>query len=327
MLPGDGDAAVHLRVEVGAEVGGRRGQRGGHRGGVGELVAAGGGGARGVPHGGGGHLGGHDHVGAVVLHGLVHGDDPAELDALLRVGGGQLGALARQGPTASADRITRGRSTSVRAAPGRTVAGAPSRVTRAERRVGSRLGGTSTSRRRRPRRRRRRRPRPRAARGRAAAEHRAGGAGGGAAGDRDVAAEGDGAERGAVGEAGEPAAPWWRRRRPRRWRRWRWRSARTAPGPRRGRGPRPRRRAPRCRSRSRRAPRGGGGPASPRPVSAFQKEGSSSVGASRRARAAPRASCLARKSAAVSARARWSSVMAIDMAGDPPGSGRRARGG
>src|SRR3546814_2374318 len=43
VLPGDGDAAVHLRVEVGAEVGGRRGQRGGHGRGEGELVPARGG--------------------------------------------------------------------------------------------------------------------------------------------------------------------------------------------------------------------------------------------------------------------------------------------
>ena len=93
VLPGDGDAAVHLRVEVGAQVGGRRRERGGDRGGVGELVVADLGGHGGVPHRAGGELGGHAHVGAVVLHRLVHGDRPAELDPLLRVGGGQLGAL------------------------------------------------------------------------------------------------------------------------------------------------------------------------------------------------------------------------------------------
>ena len=51
---------------------------------------------------------------------------------------------SRARPTASAERSTRARSTSARRAPGSTVAGAPSRVTRAERRVGSRFGGTST---------------------------------------------------------------------------------------------------------------------------------------------------------------------------------------
>ncbi len=62
-------------------------------GGVAELVLADLGGHGGVPHRAGGELGGHAHVGAVVLHRLVHGDRPAELDALLGVGGGQLGAL------------------------------------------------------------------------------------------------------------------------------------------------------------------------------------------------------------------------------------------
>ncbi len=94
VLPGDGDAAVHLGVEVGAEVGGGRGQRCGDGGRVGELVTAGGGGTGGVPHGAGGQLGGHDHVGAVVLDRLEHGDRPTELDALLGVLGGHLGALA-----------------------------------------------------------------------------------------------------------------------------------------------------------------------------------------------------------------------------------------
>ncbi len=102
MLPGDGDAAVHLGVEVGAQVGGGRGQRGGDRRGVGELVAAGRRGPGGVPHGAGGQLGGHGHVGAVVLHRLVHGDRTTELDALLRVRGGHLGALA-----GDADRLGR----------------------------------------------------------------------------------------------------------------------------------------------------------------------------------------------------------------------------
>ena len=47
-------------------------------------------------------------------------------------------------PTASADRITRARSTSVCLAPGRIVAGTPSSAMRAVRRVGSRLRGVVT---------------------------------------------------------------------------------------------------------------------------------------------------------------------------------------
>ena len=97
VLPGDGDAAVHLGVEVGAQVGGRArpAWRRPRRRSVSwsPPVAA----ARAASHTArGGQLGGHDHVGAVVLDRLVHGDDPAELHALLGVGGGQLGALAGQ---------------------------------------------------------------------------------------------------------------------------------------------------------------------------------------------------------------------------------------
>ena len=94
VLPGEADAAVHLDVEVGALVGGRHGQRGGDGRGVGELLAAAGGGAGRVPHRGGGQLGGHDHVGAVVLDRLEHGDRAAELQAHLGVLGGHVGALA-----------------------------------------------------------------------------------------------------------------------------------------------------------------------------------------------------------------------------------------
>ncbi len=94
VLPRDGDAAVHLRVQVGAQVSSRRGEGRCNGGGIAELVAAGGCGAGGVPHGARGEFGGDGHVGAVVLHGLVHGDRTAELDALLRVGGAHLGALA-----------------------------------------------------------------------------------------------------------------------------------------------------------------------------------------------------------------------------------------
>ena len=93
MLPRDGDAAVHLGVEVGAQVGGRCRQRGRDRSGVGQLVFADLGGHRRIPHRTGRELGGHAHVGAVVLHRLVHGDRPTELDPLLRVGRRRLGAL------------------------------------------------------------------------------------------------------------------------------------------------------------------------------------------------------------------------------------------
>src|SRR5690606_9253969 len=83
-------------VEVGAQVGGGAGEGGGHRGGVGQLVAAGGRGPGRVPHGAGGQLGGDGHVGAVVLHRLERADGPAELDPLLGVGGGRVGAGAGQ---------------------------------------------------------------------------------------------------------------------------------------------------------------------------------------------------------------------------------------
>ena len=95
MLPGEADAAVHLDVEVGAEVGRLQRQHGRHRGGVRPLVAALVGRPGRVPHVGRGELAGHEHVGAVVLDRLEHGDGPAELQAHLGVGGGLLGALGR----------------------------------------------------------------------------------------------------------------------------------------------------------------------------------------------------------------------------------------
>ncbi len=102
VLPGDGDAAMDLGVEVGAQIGGRRGQRRGHRGGIGELVPAGRRGPGSVPHGTRRQLGGDRHVGAVVLHRLVHGDRAPELDALLGVLGPHLRALP-----GDADRVGR----------------------------------------------------------------------------------------------------------------------------------------------------------------------------------------------------------------------------
>ena len=56
-------------------------------------------------------------------------------------------------------------------------------------------------------------------------------------------------------------------------------------------------------------------PSQPRSARSDQNVGCASSGASSRARAAPRASRLRRKSEAVSARARWSPVMAMDMVG------------
>ena len=54
-------------------------------------------------------------------------------------------------------------------------------------------------------------------------------------------------------------------------------------------------------------------PSQPREARSPQNVGSSSISASSRPRAAPRASRLARKSEAVCPRARWSSVIAIDI--------------
>ena len=102
VFPRDGDATVHLGVEVGAEVGGGCRQRGGDGSGERELVTTGRRGLRCVPHGRRRELGRHDHVGAVVLDCLVGADHPAELDALLGVGGRHVGALAGE-----ADRLGR----------------------------------------------------------------------------------------------------------------------------------------------------------------------------------------------------------------------------
>ena len=94
VLPGEPDAAVHLNVEVGAQICSWCRHGGRHRGGEGGLVVGGAVGPRRVPHGSGGHLGGHQHVGAVVLDGLIGGDGSAELDPILGVRSSLLGALA-----------------------------------------------------------------------------------------------------------------------------------------------------------------------------------------------------------------------------------------
>ncbi len=93
VLPGEPDAAVHLDIEVGALVARGECQRSGDGGGVGELIGALARGAGRVPHGAGRQLGGHEHVGAVVLDGLERRDGPTELHAHLGVGGGLLGAF------------------------------------------------------------------------------------------------------------------------------------------------------------------------------------------------------------------------------------------
>ena len=94
VFPREPDAAVHLDVELRTQVGGGQGERGRHRRGVRELIAARRGSARGIPHRGGRQLGGHEHVGAVVLDRLEHGDRSTELLTLLGVLGRLFGALA-----------------------------------------------------------------------------------------------------------------------------------------------------------------------------------------------------------------------------------------
>ncbi len=163
MLPRDPDAAVHLGVEVGAQVGGGRGERRRDRGGVGELVAA----RRSRPC-----AASHTALVAssVATSMLAQWCFTAWNIAIGRPNcrrslayAAAISVHSRARPTASADRITRARSTSTRRAPGSTVAGAPSSVTRAVRRVGSRFVGHVDLHVRRPPSRRRRRHRRRSA--------------------------------------------------------------------------------------------------------------------------------------------------------------------
>ena len=102
VLPGEADAAVHLDVELGALVGCRQRERRRHGRGERQLRASFLCGTGGVPYQNRGELGGHQHVGAVVLDGLERGDGPTELHAHLGVGGGLLGALG-----GDADRLCR----------------------------------------------------------------------------------------------------------------------------------------------------------------------------------------------------------------------------
>ena len=300
-----------------SSAGGER-QRGRHGRGVGELVAALLGRPGRVPHGAGGQLGGHEHVGAVVLDGLEGGDGPAELHAHLGVGGGLLGALGGDAGRLGRDDEPGQVDQHPPPAGDAPRAGAPSSVTRAARRVGSRL------------RRHARRCTPPA----------------------DVVDDDGVVARGQDEDLGEATAQD-RRRRPggrasrhrdvgRRARRRRRRSRRPGPAaavpPARpepaasmhGAGDHGRHEGPRAQgaaelldhddqlgqpeARAAALPRAGAGPASPARRGRPRTAGSSSVSASSSARAAPRASRLARKSEAVCPRARWSSVMAIGMA-------------
>ena len=220
---------------------------------------------------------------------------------------------SRARPTASAARITRARSTSVRRAPGSTVAGAPSRVTRAVRRVGSMLGGVSTE-----------TPSPisTTATSSPAATRSSCARPPPRTAPADPVAVSPStvtAPPRATAPATEPSA-----------RPGRWVLAISPPtaasvalaitvgtnGP--GATARPSA-STTTTSSSRPYPdppcsSGTCSPSQPNPTRSSQNGGRASSGASSSARAAPRASRRVRKSEAVPARARWSSVMAIDMA-------------
>ena len=92
VLPGEPDASVNLNVQLCVVHGRTERQMGRHGRDQVELVERVTGGPSRVPHGGGGQLGGDEHVGAMVLHGLEGADGAAELHAFLRVGDGRLGA-------------------------------------------------------------------------------------------------------------------------------------------------------------------------------------------------------------------------------------------
>ena len=76
VLPGEADPPVHLDVHLGVVDVGGKGQGGGLGRRQGELVGVVVSRAGGVPDHGGGQLGGHQHVGAVVLDGLEGADRP-----------------------------------------------------------------------------------------------------------------------------------------------------------------------------------------------------------------------------------------------------------
>ncbi len=85
MFDRDGNAAMNLRIEVGAQIGGRPGQDRSDRAGKAPLLIGFVGRARRVPCSCGRHLGGHSHVGAMVFNRLEHGDGAPELLTFLGV--------------------------------------------------------------------------------------------------------------------------------------------------------------------------------------------------------------------------------------------------
>ncbi len=95
VLPGEPDPAMHLNVQFGVAHVGAEGQRRGGRGGEPELLLILLRGPRGIPHRRHRGLGGHQHVGAVVLDRLEGGDGAAELLAHLGVLDGGIHAVRR----------------------------------------------------------------------------------------------------------------------------------------------------------------------------------------------------------------------------------------
>ena len=211
--------------------------------------------------------------------------------------------------------ISRARSTSARVPPAMTSTGAPSSVTRAERRVGSRLAGRSTV-----------TPGDEASttmtsspagstRMVARPPPRTPGAVPAALPPVTVMSEveRDAPEGRPVGQAGQPGAPPTRRRTQRRARALAMTVGTKGPGA----MARPSSSTTTVSSGSPKPdpPLSSGrwSPSQPSSASSLQNGGRPSRSASSRDRAAPRASRLARKSEAVWPRARWSSVMAIGM--------------
>ena len=95
VLPGESDATVHLDVQFGVAHVGREGQGRGGGGDEPELLRILPSGAGGVPHAGQRGLGGHQHVGAVMLDGLERRDGPAELLTHLGIFDGGVDTIRR----------------------------------------------------------------------------------------------------------------------------------------------------------------------------------------------------------------------------------------
>ena len=142
VLPREPDAAVHLHVQVGAQVGRGAGEGRGDRRGVRALVAT-----------------GRRRAAASQTAAVASSVATAMLAQwcltawYIAIGrpncsrtlaySAAASVHSRAMPTASAERRSLARSTSTGRAPARTVAVAPSSVTRPDRRVGSRFAGTS----------------------------------------------------------------------------------------------------------------------------------------------------------------------------------------